>query len=278
MLKQATLWTLALVVGLLLSEGTTRAQVLPTLRYNPTGAAAAAPTMMAVEGSASRFHLLPVRNQKDGVAFFGDANLSTLRTVLLSGTTDRGSLYVELLGDILPGGIRLALGSAVSSSRQDDAMKAAQASDAQKFFGGGGNGILSAAYPVAGIYKEDSINRLVLLALPKLSGNLPGIGASPSKATGNTDLGFELHGQVTTAQKLLTLVGQVRGAWVAGTNDFGATFGNHNTFFYAQWLAAVRLAETYQIGVSGIFAQADVKNAFGTVMISATVTPPLAPQ
>jgi hypothetical protein len=222
------------------------------------------------------FHLFPVRGQQDGVAFFGDADLSTLRTVLLSGTTDRGAIYVELLGDVLPGGVRVALGAAVASSQQADAQKAASAADVQKFFGGGGNGILSFAFPIAGMYQEASINRLVLLALPKVAGNLPGIGAAPSKPSGDIDVGLELHGQITTAKKTFTFVGQSRVAAVAGTSDFAATFSGNSKFLYMQWLLALRLNETYQVGVSGIVAKADIKEAFGTVMISANVTPSLS--
>lgn len=270
--------TLAALTGTLLA--------VPALAQLPPQRLAAVPgpqdAMEAGRGPTSNHGydlLLPLRDGATAKSFYDVDKLSTLGALTLSGYDDRGSVYAELVADRY-WAVRLSFSSVIAtgdspSSADPDQQTGSEKEAAQRFFAGGGNAVLTAAWPIVffGPTHEDfDTFKFVVYAMPKLGADFPTLGSSNDEFAANADLGGEAHVLWSSAERLYTIFGQARLGWVAGTEEFAQAGGFRQRFWFGQYAAGVILKDTVRLAIAGPMAgPSDIRDKFGDVMLSVSL-------
>lgn len=197
---------------------------------------------------------------------YGNNGLSSLQNLNLSISSNRFSVYTELLSDYLklPGVnrfVKIGFGGLLSSV--DSTEKNDSTADAlQRFFGAGGNAMLYCTLPVLNFDQGINKNYFRACFLGKIAADLPAVNSKVDKTTWNTDLGIELSGKFSTISDKFNFLLLSRAAFVYGTEDFinnlGLQAGSKRTFGYISYYVGFDIKSTFRIGIFGIIAAPDV--------------------
>ncbi len=167
---------------------------------------------------------------------------SNIHLGFTSGVT--GLIYTEFMSSRI-GVAKVSFGSVLANAK-DDTIKTTQ-----QFLNGGGNAIIRAAIPLYYTlrYVDDSYQAcFTLLAMPRLSLNLPKANDNGTLRQWNADAGIEAHGFLASADKNFGLVAKLRVAGVYGSTDFTENVVKKGQVFgYAQLSFGVLLLKMFVI-------------------------------
>jgi hypothetical protein len=185
----------------------------------------------------------PVRSKADAAVYYDREGFSTLQQVSFAGSLDYGTLSAELVATSENNlGVRLAFGALVS---QVDTSETKTTTRLERFFTGGGNAYINAAYPLADFGTSTSDGRLIVFLLPRIAGELPVAGTEVENPTGNADLAFETHAYWPNPTSPISFFFQVRAGHVFGFGDFAQHIGvDRENFWLGHGTGGVRILGT----------------------------------
>ncbi|GMU03733.1 hypothetical protein KH5H1_78590 [Corallococcus caeni] len=229
-------------------------------------------------------YFLPIKTRQEAASFYDTDQLSTLRNIVVSGWSDRGSIYAEVLADRL-GVLRVSLGSTIAAGKEDPSNApdggetinntgtTGNTKDLQRFFGGGGNAVLSAALPlVFAKLGSGQSDHLILYALPKAAIDTPYIGTDSNQFAINSDLGVEIHGSYGSEKSVFSFFGQARAGWVVGNRTFSDNGFGRQGFWFGQWIAGVSIRDTIRFSFQGVLlGPKAIRNQFGPVTLAVSM-------
>ncbi|HET8541013.1 MAG TPA: hypothetical protein VFL83_14160 [Anaeromyxobacter sp.] len=259
---------------------------LPPQRFaelRPTGGEEAALT--TPQWNHGYAPLFPLRDVATAKQFYDVDKFATLRAVSLSGASDRGAVYAELVADLL-WAMRLSFSSVVATgdasdgaATDPDELTGSEKEAVQRFFAGGGNAVVALSWPLVFLApaKLEGL-KLVMYAMPKVGADFPSLGSSNDEFAANADLGAEAHLLWATAQRKFTLFGEARLGWVAGTKEFAAAGMGRQRFWFGQYAAGIIFFDIIRVAVEGPMAgPSDVQDRFGDVVLTASLFGRTAP-
>lgn len=226
----------------------------------------------------------PVRNPVDAEMYYNgyvrESKAKFLSNTLLSFSSDggRASIFNEIYVDYF-GPVRVGLGAMISNKQRVENQetienKEEKSKDAmQRLLGGGGNGVLSASYPLFNV--DDGKGFAIKLGVaPKLAVDIPKIGTENSDYGLNYNIGAEGSIFYSGENDVITFFGNFRFAKIGGNNIF---FNNlekidKKAFGFNQISFGLAFTSTFRLSYNHYFGSDFVnKNFPGT--ISFTIIP-----
>jgi hypothetical protein len=251
------------------------AQLMPPPRLAHPADDALVP--MAAPCSARFDTWLPTKMSQEITDCFWQDRASFLNMVVVSGWSDRGSIYSELASAAYVGfrfGFSALVAASTASSSTGSTTETNQETAAQRFFAGGGNAILSLAYPLlyAQAGKEPG-TYATLVFYPKAATDLPGLGGPAERAPLNLDTSLELQVRLDRPDADLGLFLSGRGGWVFGNDLFYDGLGiARSPFWFSSGTAGVTLSHKIQIAAQFvIYAERDLKDKLPSTTINVSL-------
>lgn len=207
----------------------------------------------------------PMKDTNKIKDFWGTSDLAALQNVNVSVSTNRFSLYTEFVSDymvIWDRFVRVSFGGLVSrsdTSRRTDST----ISSIDRFFGAGGNALLTLATPIwyyagptyfnpANGEHETRWTFRVLLA-PKLALDIPAVSGDVTELSGSADIGIEWLYYLRSFANRINFVAQGRFGWINGYDDFYRRLGRQGAFGTGTILLGLNLNNAIQIAASTIW-------------------------
>lgn len=158
--------------------------------------------------------------QQEGSKFL-QSNILTINTA-----TGHGALYTELFHDYI-GPVRIGFGGLLSNAAkkdQGDTTELSPASiaedQAQRVLGGGGNTVATVSVPLVGYTSPGGTFMFRCSFQPKLALDLSNYQQDSTSIPFHSDLGFELHTNLSGSNGLLSFFGSVRPSILIGNPEF----------------------------------------------------------
>lgn len=272
-----TLTLRLLAVAVFAAPALATAQLMPRPRLEEPAAGAELP--FAPAKCSERFRWwLPTGTSQEITDCFWQDRAKYLNMVVVAGWTDRGSIYTELYSDAYYG-FRLGFSALVASSQTPPSGTAAETNQetaAQRFFAGGGNAVLTVAYPLLYFQAGSEVaTYAALLLYPKLGADLPALGGPPKTVPLNLDTALELQGRLDRSNASLGLFASLRAGWVVGNDQFYDGLGvARRSFGFSSGIAGISLGHTLQIAAQFvIYADRELKDKLPPTTINVSLVP-----
>ena len=234
--------------------------------------------------TSGTFKKFPVRNAVDSEMYYNgfvkDTRAKFLSNTLFSFSSDGGkaSLFNEIYVDYF-GPIRVGLGAMISNKQSIEGQetvenKEEKSQDAmQRLLGGGGNGVLSASYPLFNVDNGKGF-AIKFGVVPKLAVDIPKIGTENKDYGLNYNLGAEGTIFYSGENDIITFFSNFRFARISGNNVF---FNNlekddKKSFGFNQISFGLAFSSTFRLSYNHYFGSEFVNKNFPGA-ISFTIIP-----
>ena len=212
-----------------------------------------------MEFMSSNKVFLPVRNTLDSKMFFSmdgtgsDARLMSHNSFSYNTQSERLALYSELFSDYF-GPLRFGFGALLTSGRDEAEERETLPMDIQnnqdalqRLLNGGGNSVMSLAYPLIQ-YRNHSWSRgLRILAVPKYALDIPALGSTADSYAANADLGIEASAHWAGNTQNIALFFQTRIGYVMGNSAFKTAINSKKNFVVSQFNFGIAFRNTIKL-------------------------------
>ena len=195
-------------------------------------------------------NFFPLSNLAATKAYWGRSDVASLQNTSLAYSTDRFSIYSELVTDywnLFGLYWRIGLGGLVANSDTSKTKDSTSAS-AQRFFAGGGNALLSFVTP---LWSNKSLAKggasLDFLLYPKIEFDIPGMSTEATKFNGSVDIGIEGIWSSPSVNDTFRFTIESRVGYATGSGQFYSNLGVDHPFGYAKALLGVDISNAFRI-------------------------------
>ncbi len=196
---------------------------------------------------------LPLRDPITTAAYWNhEVSMATLQNLAISYSTDRYSIYTELVSDYLKISrvySRIAFGCLVASSDSSGTHDSTSAA-VQRLVGGGGNFLLQASTPVFSCRGEDWTADALLA--PKCALDMPGANADITRFTGSVDVGVEAIVTCSSVSDRFMFTAQFRLGWIVGPGEFYRRLGRDAPFGAGKLLIGVDINNAVRVHATNV--------------------------
>jgi hypothetical protein len=209
----------------------------------------------------NRFTAFPVRHRQHTPLFFAtpsntrSAEFLAKSLSVINPNTGKLSLYNELYGDYV-GWWRLAFGTTLVGSNQGNAStpeEELEETALQRLVGGGGNGLVSAAFPMASFHTQDDVIAFTLTLQPRLATDLPQAESPSNSFAFHSNVGIDLTGYYTGFNGLITPFLYARFSRLWGNDTFYQNLGRENETSISLNQLSVGLSITDVLQIAGTY-------------------------
>ncbi len=197
--------------------------------------------------------LLPLRDTITTAAYWNhDVSMATLQSLAISYSTDRYSIYTELVSDymnIFGAYSRIGFGCLVASSDSSGTHDSTSAA-VQRLVGGGGNFLLQGSTPLFSRL-GDNWTTDVLLA-PKLALDAPGANADVTRFTGSADVAVEAIATCSSVSEKFKFIADFRLGWIVGSGEFYRKLGLNGPFGAGKLLIGVDINNAVRVHATNV--------------------------
>lgn len=241
--------------------------------YRMSDLCAVAPVLNST--AAQLFYNNTIDRQK---AQFGEST-----TFVYNTQANRISGMNELYADYF-GGVRVSFGALISNQSQKiiaDSLgnpiidsAGIQIDAVQRLLGGGGNGILSASWPM--LYFKGPLNHfgLKMMLSPKLSFDIPALGKTTTGPTCNTDIGIDVATYYAGAANVMTFYAFNRISYISGTSNFynNLDIDSRKPFLLNQFTLGIAFNSRFKVSYTLYAGNSFVKDNFQSMVSFSVIT------
>lgn len=171
--------------------------------------------------------------------------LNVLNNFGIQGTTERGSIYTELVSSNMES-VRIHFGTVLATSSNDTS---GEKQSLQRFIGGGGNAVLSFDLPV--YYWRQKAFTSFFNGNVRLAGDVPALGTGVKNVTGNSNLALEWYLSVASEDRKFMFFCYFWGGWTVGSKDFYQNLAlDDRPFWYGQMNLGFNILQSFRISVN----------------------------
>ena len=204
--------------------------------------------------------LFPVQNSTQAKMFFSfdgsgkDSQFLSHSFFSYNTTSSQLALYNELFSDFF-GPVRFGFGALITGEQSKELDKETSNIEVnqdalQRLLSGGGNSVLSLAYPILQLKDANWTRGLRILAVPKYSIDIPALGSSIENYSANVDLGLEANAHWSGHNQNVALFFHFRTGYVMGNKSFQQAIRSNNNFRLSQFNFGVAFKNTIKLSYS----------------------------
>ena len=205
---------------------------------------------------------LPVKNTLDAKMFFSmdgsgaDTRLMSHNFFSYNTQSEQLALYSELFSDYF-GPLRFGFGALMTSGRDEEYERETVIADGQnnedalqRLLNGGGNSVMSLAYPLMQWRDHTWSRGIRILAVPKYALDIPALGSSAESYAANADLGIEASAHWAGNNQSIAFFFQTRIGYVMGNSAFKTAINSKKDFVVSQLNIGVAFRNTIKLSYS----------------------------
>lgn len=205
---------------------------------------------------------LPVKNTLDAKMFFSmdgsgaDTRLMSHNFFSYNTQSEQLALYSELFSDYF-GPCRFGFGALMTTGRDDKYERETVIADSQsnedalqRLLNGGGNSVMSIAYPLMQWRDHTWSKGIRILAVPKYALDIPALGSSAESYAANADLGIEASAHWAGNNKSIAFFFQTRMGYVMGNSAFKTAINSKKDFVVSQMNIGIAFRNTIKLSYS----------------------------
>lgn len=205
---------------------------------------------------------IPVKNGLDAKMFFSmdgsgsDTRLMSHNFFSYNTQSEQLALYSELFSDYF-GPVRFGFGALMTSGLSESGQLETLSPDTQdnqdalqRLLNGGGNSVLSLAYPLIQWRDAAWTRGIRILAVPKYALDIPALGSSAETYSANGDLGIEASAHWAGNNQSIAVFFQTRIGYVMGNSAFKESIQSKNNFVVSQVNFGIAFRNTIKLSYS----------------------------
>lgn len=206
--------------------------------------------------------MFPVKSALDAKMFFpmdgsgSDTRLMSHNFFSYNTKSEQLALYSELFSDYF-GPVRFGFGALMIGGGTQEEERETFATDIQsnqdalqRLLNGGGNSVISLAYPLLQ-WRDLTWNKgLRVLAVPKYALDIPALGSSSDSYAANADLGIEASAHWAGNNQNIALFFQARIGYVMGNSAFKTAINSKKDFVVTQSNFGIAFRNTIKLSYS----------------------------
>ena len=206
--------------------------------------------------------VFPVQSSLDAKMFFSmdgsgsDSRLMSHNFFSYNTQSEQLALYSELFSDYF-GPVRFGFGALMTSGQSESGeqetlpLGTPDNQDAlQRLLNGGGNSVISIAYPLIHWKDASCTKGLRILAAPKYALDIPALGSSVDRYSANADLGVEASAHWAGHSQSIVLFFQTRIGYVMGNSAFKKSLQSNHNFVVSQINFGIAFRNTIKLSYS----------------------------
>lgn len=211
---------------------------------------------------AERKVWLPVRSSLHAKMFFSldgsgsDAKLMSHNFFSYNTKSQQLALYSELFSDYF-GPVRFGFGALMTNGQLEGEQNETVVPESimnqdalQRLLNGGGNSIISLAYPLLQWRDVSWTRGLRILAVPKYALDIPAIGSSVEDYSANGDIGIEASAHWSGNNQNIAVFFQSRVGYIMGNSAFEESIQSKNNFYVTQLNFGIAFRNTIKLSYS----------------------------
>lgn len=211
---------------------------------------------------ADNITFLPVRNSLDAKMFFSmdgsgsDARLMSHNFFSYNTQSEQLALYSELFSDYF-GPVRFGFGALMTSGPSEAEPRETSLPDIQdnqdalqRLLNGGGNSVLSLAYPILQLRDASWTRGIRILVVPKYAMDIPALGSSAETYSANGDIGIETSAHWAGDNQSIAIFFQSRVGYVMGNSAFKKSIRSKDNFLVTQMNFGIAFRNTIKLSYS----------------------------
>ena len=206
--------------------------------------------------------LFPVQSSLEAKMFFSmdgsgsDSRLMSHNFFSYNTVSEKFAIYSELFSDYF-GPVRFGFGALVTGGENEANKRETLPPNAQdnvealqRLLNGGGNSVISLAYPLIQWRDAAWTRGIRILAAPKYALDIPALGSSVDRYSANADMGIEASAHWAGHSQNIALFFQTRIGYVIGNRAFKDSLRCENNFMVTQMNFGIAFRNTFKLSYS----------------------------
>jgi len=203
--------------------------------------------------------LFPVQSSLEAKMFFSmdgsgsDSRLMSHNFFSYNTDSEKFAIFSELFSDYF-GPLRFGFGALVTGGENEANERETlspiiqdNAEALQRFLNGGGNSVISLAYPLIQWRDAAWTRGIRILAAPKYALDIPALGSNVNRYSSNAELGLEASAHWAGHSQNIALFFQTRVGYVIGNRAFKESLRSDNNFIVTQMNFGIAFRNTFKL-------------------------------